>query len=191
LGKAFDETFLKKEKPDVLVVAAGADPSPPAIEGLDSFPLFSPGEALSSPDRLGRRVLIIGGGGIGAETADFLSEKGKEVILVEMREGIALDLVGHLQHFLNKRLKEKKVRVLTSTKVLRGEPSGVWVEDPGGRKKLEGLDAIVAAVGAKPNNELARSLKGKGPEIFVVGDAAQPREVLEALLEAEEMAMKI
>jgi hypothetical protein len=50
---------------------------------------------------------------------------------------------------------------------------------------------IVAAVGAKPNNELARSLKGKGPEIFVVGDAAQPREVLEALLEAEEMAMKI
>jgi 2,4-dienoyl-CoA reductase-like NADH-dependent reductase (Old Yellow Enzyme family)/thioredoxin reductase len=191
LGKAFDETFLKKEKPDILVVAAGADPSPPAIEGLDSFPLFSPGEALSSPDRLGRRVLIIGGGGIGAETADFLSEKGKEVILVEMREGIALDLVGHLQHFLNKRLKEKKVRVLTSTKVLRGEPSGVWVEDPDGQKKLEGLDAIVAAVGAKPNNELARSLKGKGPEIFVVGDAAQPREVLEALLEAEEMAMKI
>jgi NADPH-dependent 2,4-dienoyl-CoA reductase/sulfur reductase-like enzyme len=191
LGKAFDETFLEGEKPDVLVVAAGADPSPPAIEGLGSFPLFSPGEALSSPDRLGRRVLIIGGGGIGAETADFLSEKGKEVILVEMREGIALDLVGHLQHFLNKRLKEKRVRVLTSTKVLRGEPSGVWIEDPRGRRKLEGLDAIVAAVGAKPNNELARSLKGKGPEIFVVGDAAQPREVLEALLEAEEMAMKI
>jgi hypothetical protein len=49
----------------------------------------------------------------------------------------------------------------------------------------------VAAIGAKPDNELHLSLKGKVPEIFVVGDAAQPREVLEALLEAEETAMKI
>jgi 2,4-dienoyl-CoA reductase-like NADH-dependent reductase (Old Yellow Enzyme family)/thioredoxin reductase len=191
LGKAFDETFLKKEKPDVLVVATGAVPSPPSIEGLGSFPLFSPGDALSSPDKLGRKVLIIGGGGIGAETADFLSEKGKEVILVEMREGIALDLVGHLQYFLNQRLKEKKVQVITSTKVLRCEPSGVWVEDSRGQRKLEGLDSIVTAVGAKSNNALALSLKGKGPEIFVVGDATQPREVLEALVEAEETALKI
>jgi 2,4-dienoyl-CoA reductase-like NADH-dependent reductase (Old Yellow Enzyme family)/thioredoxin reductase len=191
LGKAFEETFLEKERPDALVLATGAKPSPPPIEGLGSHPVLSPGEALSFPEKLGRKVLIIGGGGIGAETADFLSERGKDVTLVEMREGIALDLVGHLQHFLNKRLKDKNVRVLTSTKVLRFEPSGVWVEDAAGRRKLEGFDSVVAAVGAKPENELASSLKGKVAEIFVVGDAARPREVLEALLEAEETALKI
>jgi NADH dehydrogenase FAD-containing subunit len=108
-----------------------------------------------------------------------------------MREGIALDLVGHLQHFLNKRLKDQNVQVLTSTKVLRFEPSGVWVEDAGGQRKLTGFDSVVAAVGAKPNNELASSLKGKVAEIFVVGDAVRPREVLEALLEAQETALKI
>ncbi|RPJ38473.1 MAG: hypothetical protein EHM27_11130 [Deltaproteobacteria bacterium] len=139
----------------------------------------------------GQKVLILGGGGIGAETADFLSEKGKDVTLVEMREGIALDLVGHLQHFLNMRLKEKKVQILTSTKVLRFEPSGVWVEDSEGTRRLGGFDSVVAAIGVKPDNKLSRSLQGKVPEIFVVGDAAQPREVLEALLEAEETAMKI
>jgi NADPH-dependent 2,4-dienoyl-CoA reductase/sulfur reductase-like enzyme len=191
LGKVFDETFLEKEKPDVLILATGAIPSPPPIEGIGSCPVFSPGEALSSPDKLGERVLIIGGGGIGAETADFLAEKGKEVTLVEMREGIALDLVGHLQHFLNKRLKEKNVQVLTSTKVLRFEPAGVRVEDDGGQRKLAGFDSVVTAVGAEPNDRLARSLKGKVPEFFVIGDAAQPREVLEALLEAEETALKI
>jgi 2,4-dienoyl-CoA reductase-like NADH-dependent reductase (Old Yellow Enzyme family)/thioredoxin reductase len=191
LGKSFDETFLEKEKPDVLVLATGANPAPPPLEGLGSHPVLSPGEALSSPEKLGRKVLIIGGGGIGAETADFLSEQGKDVTLVEMREGIALDLVGHLQHFLNKRLEDKNVRVLTSTEVLRFEPSGVWVEDSGGRRKLEGFDSVVAAVAAKPNNELASSLKGKVAEIFVIGDAARPREVLEALLEAEETALKI
>ena len=149
LGKAFDETFLEKDKPDVLVLATGANPSLPPIEGMGSLAAFSPGEALSSPDKLGRKVLIIGGGGIGAETADFLSEKGKEVTLVEMREGIALDLVGHLQYFLNMRLKEKNVRILTSTKVLRFEPSGVWVEDPKGTRKLGGFDSVVAAVGGE------------------------------------------
>ena len=191
LGKTFDETLLEKDRPDVLVLATGAKSSLPPIEGMGSLSAISPGDALSSPDKLGRKVLIIGGGGIGAETADFLSEEGKEVTLVEMREGIALDLVGHLQYFLNMRLKEKNVRILTSTKVLRFEPSGVWVEDSKGTRKLGGFDSVVAAIGAKPDNELTRSLKGKVPEIFVVGDAAQPREVLEALLEAEETAMKI
>jgi len=47
------------------------------------------------------------------------------------------------------------------------------------------------AIGAKPDNELSRLLTGKVPEIFVVGDAAQPREVMEALLEAQETAIKI
>ena len=191
LGKAFDETFLEKEKPDVLVLATGANPSPPPIEGVGACPVFSPGQALSSPDKLGKKVLIIGGGGIGAETADFLSEKGKEVTLVEMREGIALDLVGHLQHFLNKRLQEKKVLVLTSAKVLRFEPSGVLIAASDGKRTLAGFDSIVAAIGAKPDHVLARSLEGRGLEVHLVGDAAQPREVLEALLEAEETAMKI
>ncbi len=191
LGKAFDENSLEKGKPDVLLLATGARPSLPPIEGVGALAVFSPGEALSSPDKLGPKVLIIGGGGIGAETADFLSEKGKAVTLVEMREGIALDLVGHLQHFLNMRLKEKNVQILTATKVLRFEPSGVWVEDAKGIRKLGGFDSVVAAVGGKPDNDLATALKGKVPEIFVVGDAAQPREVLEALLEAEEAAIKI
>jgi pyruvate/2-oxoglutarate dehydrogenase complex dihydrolipoamide dehydrogenase (E3) component len=155
------------------------------------LPVFSPGAALSSPDKLGPKVLIIGGGGIGAETADFLSEKGKEVTLVEMREGIALDLVGHLQYFLNLRLKEKNVRILTSTEVLRFEPSGVWVEDSQGTRNLGGFDSVVAAIGGKSDNDLAPALREKVPEFFVVGDAAQPREILEALLEAEETALKM
>jgi pyruvate/2-oxoglutarate dehydrogenase complex dihydrolipoamide dehydrogenase (E3) component len=158
---------------------------------LENAKLVAPRDALSQPDRLGKNVLIVGGGGIGAEVADFLSEKGKKVTLIEMREGIALDLVLHLQHFLNKRLKEKKVQVLTSTKVLRFIQSGVWIEDSTGTKELGGFDSIVVAIGAKADNDLSRSLKAKVDRMYVIGDASQPREVLEALLEAEEVAHKI
>ena len=75
--------------------------------------------------------------------------------------------------------------------MFRFEPSGISVEDSKGTKKLGGFDSIVVAIGAKPDNELSRLLTGKVPEIFVVGDAAQPREVMEALLEAQETAIKI
>jgi pyruvate/2-oxoglutarate dehydrogenase complex dihydrolipoamide dehydrogenase (E3) component len=133
----------------------------------------------------------VGGGGIGAEVADYLSENRKEVTLIEMREGIALDQVAHLQHFLNKRLREKGVQILTSTKAIRFEKRGLWVEDSQGTRKLEGFDSIVIALGSIPNDELVKLLKGKVPEIYVVGDAQKPREVMEAVLEGEEVALKI
>ena len=123
--------------------------------------------------------------------ADHLSEDGKEVTLVEMREGIALDLVGHLQHFLNKRLKEKGVNILVNTKAVRFEKDSLWVEDPQGIRKLEGFDSMVISLGSISNHELVESLKGKVQEVYVVGDASKPREVMEALLEAEEVTLKI
>jgi pyruvate/2-oxoglutarate dehydrogenase complex dihydrolipoamide dehydrogenase (E3) component len=148
-------------------------------------------DALSGSVELGKKVLIVGGGGIGAEAADRFSEEGKEVTLVEMLEGIALDLVGHLQYFLNTRLKAKGVQILVSAKAIRFEKGVLWVETPQGTKKLEGFDSIVIALGSVSNNELVESLKSIVSEFYVIGDASKPREVMEAVLDAEEVALKI
>jgi 2,4-dienoyl-CoA reductase-like NADH-dependent reductase (Old Yellow Enzyme family)/thioredoxin reductase len=191
LGKPFDPAQLKKARPDVAIVATGAKPFFPPIDGIQESKAISVNDALSGSVHPGRKILVVGAGGIGAELADYLSENGKEVTLIEMREGIALDLVGHLQHFLNKRLREKGVHILTSTKAIRFEKEGLWVEDPQGTKKLGGFDSIVVALGSIPNDELVESLKGKVPEVYVIGDASKPREVMEAVLEGEEVALKI
>lgn len=191
VGRPFTPASLRRGKPDAVIVATGAKPFFPPIEGIHEAKTISVEDALSGSAAHGKKVLVIGGGGIGAEVADYLSEDGKEVTLVEMREGIALDLVGHLQHFLNKRLREKGVRLLTSTKAIRFEKQGVWVEDPQGTKKLEGFDSIVIALGFIADDEPVQSLKGKVSEVYVVGDASKPREVMEALVEGEEVALKI
>jgi len=191
LGKSFDPTQLKKGNPDTIIIATGAKPFFPPIEGIEDAEVVSVDDALSNPIHLGNKVLIVGGGGIGAELADHLSEDGKQVTLIEMREGIALDLVGHLQHFLNIRLKAKGVKILTSTKAIRFERKAVWVENSQGTKKLEGFEDIVIALGSIPNDQLVKSLEGKVPEVYVVGDASKPREVMEALIEGEELALKI
>jgi 2,4-dienoyl-CoA reductase-like NADH-dependent reductase (Old Yellow Enzyme family)/thioredoxin reductase len=191
LGKPFDTALLEKERPDVVILATGAKPFFPPIDGIGDTQAISVEEVLSDPIHLGNKILIVGGGGIGAEVADYLSENGKEVTLIEMREGIALDLVGHLQHFLNTRLKAKGVQILTSTKAIRFEKKALWTEDTQGIKKLEGFDNIVMALGSTPNNKLVDSIKDKVSEFHVIGDASKPREVMEALLEGEETALKI
>jgi 2,4-dienoyl-CoA reductase-like NADH-dependent reductase (Old Yellow Enzyme family)/thioredoxin reductase len=191
LGKSFDPTHLKKGKPDTIIIATGARPFSPPIDGIEDAEVISVDEALSQVTHLGNKILIVGGGGIGAELADHLSEDGKEVTLVEMREGIALDLVGHLQHFLNTRLKAKGVQILTSTKAIRFGKRTVWVEGSQGTKRLEGFDDIVIALGSIPNDELVSSVKEKVSEVYVVGDASKPREVMEAVLEGEEVALRI
>lgn len=191
LKKRVTPTVVEEGNPDILIIATGSKPFFPRFEGIqESFPV-SAEEALQSPTLLGKRVVIVGGGGIGAEVADFLSENGKEVTIVEMRDAIALDLVAHLQYFLNKRLKEKGVQILTQTKAIRFERDGLWVEDCKGIKKLEGFDSFVIAMGSIPNNELVDQLKGKNLEIYVIGDASKPREVMESVLEGEEVALKI
>ena len=81
--------------------------------------------------------------------------------------------------------------MLTLTKAVRFEKNGLWVETPQGTRSLGGFDSMVIALGSVPNDDLVESLKKKVPSVYVIGDASKPREVMEALIEAEEVALKI
>jgi len=192
LGREFTADELENDKPDVVIVASGALPRFPDWKGVEKSGVLSVDEALSKGrERVGKRVLVIGGGGVGAETADFLSEEGCEVTIVEMLDEIASDLVIHLKHYLSERLTKKGVATLTSTTAKELGKGYAVVEDASGSRKIGGFDTIVLAVGSIPNDRIAKSLKGKVAELYVIGDASQPRETMEAVYEGEEVAMKI
>jgi NADPH-dependent 2,4-dienoyl-CoA reductase/sulfur reductase-like enzyme len=191
LDKEFTVDMLGPGKPDAVIVASGALPLFPDWKGIEESPALSVDDVLSSEGDVGKKVLVVGGGGIGAETADYLSEMGKEVTLVEMLEEIAADLVVHLKHYLSQRLAEKGVTVLTSTKVKELGKGYALVEDASGTREIGGFDTIVLAVGSKPDDRIAKRLEGKVPELHVIGDASEPREALEAVYEGEETALKI
>lgn len=191
LGREFTPGMPSDEKPDAVIVATGALPLVPDWPGVKESGALSVDAALSKHGKVGKKVLVVGAGGIGAETADYLSEMGKEVTLVEMLEEIASDLVAHLKYFLSKRLAEKGVTTLTSTKVKELGNGYAVVEDASGTRKIDGFDTIVLAVGSKPDDRVAKSLKGKVPELHVIGDASEAREALEAIYEGEEIALKV
>jgi len=191
LGKEFTAGMLGVDKPDAVIVATGAVPLVPDWKGMEESGALSVDDVLSEEVDLGKSILVVGAGGIGAELADYVSEMGKEVTLVEMLEEIASDLVVHLKHYLSQRLAEKGVTILTSTKVKELGKGYAVVEDASGARKIDGFDTIVLAVGSKPDDRIAKSLEGKVPELHVIGDASEPREALEAVYEGEEIALRI
>jgi 2,4-dienoyl-CoA reductase-like NADH-dependent reductase (Old Yellow Enzyme family)/thioredoxin reductase len=191
LGKEFTVDMLGTIKPDAVIVASGALPLFPDWKGIEESGALSVDAALTGQGNVGKRVLVVGAGGIGAELADYFSEMGKEVTLVEMLEEIASDLVTHLKHYLSERLAEKRVTILTSTEVKELGKGYALVEDVSGTRKIGGFDTIFLAVGSKPDDRIAKSLEGKVPELYVIGDASEPREALEAVYEGEEVALKI
>jgi 2,4-dienoyl-CoA reductase-like NADH-dependent reductase (Old Yellow Enzyme family)/thioredoxin reductase len=191
LGREFTVEMVGTGKPDAVIVASGARPLVPDWKGINESNALSVDAVLTGEGNVGNRVLVVGGGGIGAETADYLSEMGKEVTLIEMLEEIASDLVTHLKYYLSQRLSEKGVTILLSTKVKEIGKDYALVEDASGTRKIEGFDAIVLAVGSKSDDCIAKELADKVPVLYVIGDAFKPREALEAVHEGEEIALKI
>jgi len=141
-------------------------------------------------DVAGSTVLLVGRGLVGLEAADFLSARGKKVVLVEMAEevGTKLDLLPRTM--LLKRLKEQGVEIHTGTTVERFS-EGQVVAAKGQEEIRFTADAAVLAVGFRPNRELANGLEGSGLEFHVIGDAVEPRGAGEAILEGFEVAAKL
>lgn len=173
-----------ERRPDVTVVATGSAAAPPPFAVAEGAPVVSVEEAFLAPERLGRRVCIIGGGAEGAELADFLSEGGQSVVLLEAKRKVARDILPALRHFLLQRLEEKDVEVVTRFAVT--EVGAGWVAGKlgaSGTERLEGFDAVVVATGLRPFRGLADDLEAEGVTVRVVGDAATPRSILEAVRE--------
>jgi pyruvate/2-oxoglutarate dehydrogenase complex dihydrolipoamide dehydrogenase (E3) component len=179
-------------KPDVVIVATGARPYLPAgIKGIRNVGVLTPEQALSETANLGQKVAVVGAGGIGAEIADYLSERGKDVTLIEMRTDIAMDIPSHLQYHLLKRLREKDVRILTSTRAIEFRRGTITIQDGMGKRPLRGFDSIVTALGAKSDDRIARALKAKKIKLYTIGDAKEPGEIREALTDGENVALRL
>ncbi len=191
LGTRVTSEKLIAEHPDVVILATGATPVSGAFPGMEDIPWVLAEEVLEGgADLAGATVLLVGGGLVGLEAADFLSAKGKKVVLVEMEEevGTQLDMLPRVM--LLKRLKEQGVEIHTGTTVERAS-GGQVVAAKGDEKIRFAADTAVLAVGFRSNRELADDLEGSGLELHMIGDAVEPRGAGEAIREGFEVAAKL
>jgi pyruvate/2-oxoglutarate dehydrogenase complex dihydrolipoamide dehydrogenase (E3) component len=200
LGKEVTPELVKEMKPDVVIVATGACPlTPDDILGIDKERVVTAWDVLAGKAvTAARNVVILGGGLVGCETADFLAETGDNpavgrtaVTIVEMLGDVALDMPSEVKHLLMQRLHAKGVKILTSARVKEILDDGVLFTRDGEEESIHNVDNIVLALGAKPVDHLSERIKDKVAEVYVIGDAKEPRKILEATAEGAEIGRKI
>lgn len=214
LGREVTPEVVEQLKPDVVIVATGVNWIVPSIPGVDGPNVVMALDVLAGRARAGRKVVIIGGGGVGCEVALYLTEGSidaetmlflvkygamsleeaheltrsrREVTIVEMLEKIGGDIGGSTRWVILRSLSRSGVRMITNEKVTEITERGV-VLDSG--ETLE-ADTVVIAVGSEPNNELVEKLKGRVPQVYAIGDCVNPRKAMEAVHEANAVARKI
>ena len=188
-GKPFDLNLLEKETPDAVILATGARTIIPGFcEGAD---VITDEQVLKKEVDVAQQVLVLGGGDTGVEMADLLAQQGKKVTILEMREAIGIDMHPAVRAFLLQRLSDQGVSIITSTKAVCFQNECLLTDGPTGSEALDCFDQIVSSVGSEPNNELEHQIRKYCQNIYVIGDAQDPRDAMKALYEGQAVAMKI
>lgn len=191
LGIRITPNIVETENPDVIILATGSTPMKPKLgTGALVMPIMAR-DVLNGKVQTGERVLIVGGNALGMEVAAFLALRGKKVEVVEMMDSIGRDLGPTIRWHLRHKLNDLKVKVFPSTKVVSISQGVATVVGKENRESPREIDSMVIATGSRSNNRLARKLKGKAPEFYVIGDAAKPRNGLFAVREGAEVGRKI
>jgi len=183
--------WINETQPNTAILATGSHPILPDIAGLQNRKTFTAREILEGSKLEGKRILVIGGGQVGCEVAEFLVEQEKEVTIIEILDDIAQDMdrINRLPLIMS--LENSGVRIMKETAVSSVTDQGVWI-DCYGKKSLLPADGIVIAVGAAPILEdVDIRIKEKIPEIHFVGDKVKAGGVLEAVQQGYEIAKKI
>jgi 2,4-dienoyl-CoA reductase-like NADH-dependent reductase (Old Yellow Enzyme family)/thioredoxin reductase len=190
LGEAVTPMLVEKIKPDVVFVATGSVPTIPEILGVKRKNVVIANDLLAGKASTKERVVVVGGGMVGAETAEFLAEKGKRVTILEMLRRIGVDMVPMAIQMLYPRLKKLSVAMITNAKVQEITENGVVYEKDGEKQTVE-AESVVLAVGSEPNISLMKALEGRVAEIYAIGSAKETGNVLEAIHNASQMAREI
>lgn len=174
LGTEVTEDLVRELAPDAAVLATGGLPLRPGIPGLDGSGAVDAIDVLDGRIFPGPRVLIVGGGMTGVETADYLAEANHDVTIIEMKSDIALDEAAAPRYFLIPRLREYGVKWEINATVKRFVAGGVIYEQDGVEKALGGFDTVILALGVCSYNPLEEAVRGLVDEVYVIGDAEQP-----------------
>lgn len=171
-------------EPDRLIIAIGADPFVPPVEGIHGANVMGFQRAIMEPEALGQKIAVIGGGVVGIELGlGLAAEEGREVYVIEMTGEIASTANMLYKTGLEDAMERAEtLHVCTNTALKRITPEGVVVEK-GGAERAIAVDTVVIATGLRAKTEEAHAYYGIVPDTVMIGDCKAPRIVMEATFE--------
>jgi len=178
--------------PDAVIIATGGKPIIPReinMEENDRYTTFF--EVLDGEKELGNKVLVVGCGMALYNTVDYLIEISCHITAIDISPKDVASFPSPRKSLLMQRLRRHNVKFHSGCTIRRFLDDGVIFEKYGKEMQALGFDTIVLALGVEPNIEIYTQLKDKVPELWVIGDARSPRNLMAAIQEATEVALKL
>jgi len=209
LNSTADGATLADLAPDAVIIATGGEPVTPPISGAGLPHVVQAWNLLSGKVGTGKRVVVIGGGAVGVETALLLAEKGtlsgdalkfllvhgaesveelyglatrgtKEVTVVEMLDSLGNNFGKSTRWGMLQDLERYGVKSRATARVLEITCDCVRIEVAGKSEEIP-ADSVVLAVGTRSCATLKEYAEVQGRTYRVAGDALRPAMVFDAI----------
>ena len=182
------------ENYDKLLLSPGAEPIKPPFEGIDSDKIYTlrnipDMDKIVAKTKNAQNFVVVGGGFIGLEVAENLIEAGKSVKLVELGNQVMAPVDFDIASFVHEKAKQKNLELLLNVGVEKFKDKGETIEVFLNNGTSIETDAVILAIGVKPETKLAieagleigetrgilvnEFLQTSNPDIYAVGDAIE------------------
>ncbi len=177
LSTAATRERIEAERPDALIVAAGAAPFLPPIPGIDKPNVVWAGDVDAGKAHVGQRVLLAGAGLTGCETALYLLQQGKEVTIIDALPLPQIAADGNLLNvaLLRDMLGEYGVEINDLVRLEAVTDAGAVIADKDGKRTELVCDTVVLSLGVRPRRELGGAFEDLAPYVRFIGDCSVDR----------------
>ena len=187
---------VKAENPDAVIVAVGSDQIVPEIPGISGDNVMLAVDVDMGTKKPGKKVVLVGAGLTGTETAVTLARQGHEVTLIDMLSIDEIDSRGNSSRsctsMLRRMAEEAGVETITGLRLTEVRDDGIFARDESGKNVFLPCDSVVLSMGVRARSQLAGSFDGTAKTVIKIGDCVRRGgNILTAVLDGFYAAMNI
>ena len=201
--------LLSLEAPDAIVLAIGAEKFIPPVPGADGPNVIHAGDIYENLDKLGKQIVMVGGGLVGCETTIYLQSHGYSVDVVEMESKLMKDAQSELpyevffteffmtheysrdHHDLYSIPEIDRVKIHLNSRCTKITEEGVYVMDNDGKETFLKCDTVILATGFRPNETLKSAYDGLAYDVIPIGDCDHVGDILNTSFSGYSVGMRI
>ncbi|WP_055668878.1 FAD-dependent oxidoreductase [Desnuesiella massiliensis] len=184
--------LIEEVNPEEVIIAIGAEPMKLRVPGAELPQVTNSHDVLAGKVSVNGDVVVVGGGLVGLEVAEYLTGKVGKITVVEMLDQVAKDLGDLRKISVMESIYHSGINTLTNAKCIEIKEDAVVIEKDGEIQEIK-CNSVVVAIGARSRSfdHIAAYCEEKKLPYHVIGDAVRARRALNSTAEAAALARQI